>query len=93
MVLTNLAAAEATDVEVENLTPLAVLADSELRYQLPTGLGACVPTDRYVERTFSISSLGFARLPGVRARAGASWSFDAPFEDRPRVYASLTYTP
>jgi hypothetical protein len=46
-----------------------------------------------VERTFSISSLGFARLPGVRARAGASWSFDAPFEDRPRVYASLSYTP
>jgi hypothetical protein len=46
-----------------------------------------------VERTFSISSLGFARLPGVRARAGASWSFDAPFEDRPRAYASLTYTP
>ena len=46
-----------------------------------------------VERTFSISSLGFARLPGVRARAGAAWSFDAPFEDRPRVYASLTYTP
>ena len=45
------------------------------------------------ERTFSISSLGFARLPGIRARAGASWSFDAPFEDRPRVYASLTYTP
>jgi len=46
-----------------------------------------------VERTFSVSSLGFARLPGVRARAGASWSFDAPFEDRPRIYASLTYTP
>jgi hypothetical protein len=46
-----------------------------------------------VERAFGITSLGFARLPGVRARAGAAWSFDAPFEDRPRAYASLTYTP
>ena len=54
MVLTNLTAAKATSDEVEDLTPFAVLADSELRYQLPTGPGACVPTDRYVERTFSI---------------------------------------
>jgi hypothetical protein len=46
-----------------------------------------------LEQTLTVSSLGFARLPGVRARAGASWSFDAPFEDRPRLYASLTYTP
>jgi len=54
MVLTNLTAAEAADDEVENLTPFAVLADAELRYQLPAGPGACVPTDRYVKRTFSI---------------------------------------
>jgi hypothetical protein len=46
-----------------------------------------------IERAFSVASLGFARLPGVRARGGASWSFDEPFKDRPRVYASLTYTP
>lgn len=46
-----------------------------------------------VERSFGISSLGFARLPGIRARAGASYSFDQPFAGRPRAYASLTFTP
>ena len=46
-----------------------------------------------IERTFGITSLGFARLPGLRARAGASYSFDEPFENRARVYASLTFTP
>ena len=46
-----------------------------------------------LERTFAISSLGFARLPAVRARAGASWSFDEPYRRRARVYASLVYSP
>jgi hypothetical protein len=46
-----------------------------------------------IERTFAISSLGFARLPGIRARAGASWSLDEPYEHRARAYASLTFTP
>ena len=46
-----------------------------------------------VERSFAISSLGFARLPAVRARAGASWSFDEPYRRRARVYASLVYSP
>ena len=46
-----------------------------------------------IERTFGISSLGFARLPGIRARGGASYSFDEPFANRPRVYLSLTFTP
>lgn len=46
-----------------------------------------------IERTFGITSLGFARLPGLRARAGASWSFDEPYADRARLYASLTFTP
>jgi len=46
-----------------------------------------------IERTFSISSLGFARLPGIRARAGTSYSFDQPYANRARAYASLTYTP
>jgi hypothetical protein len=46
-----------------------------------------------IEQAFSVASLGFARLPSVRARGGVSWSFDEPFKDRPRVYASLTYTP
>ena len=46
-----------------------------------------------IERSFGISSLGFVRLPGIRARAGASYSFDEPFADRARFYASLTFTP
>ena len=46
-----------------------------------------------VERTFGITSLGFVRLPGLRARAGASYSFDEPYADRARLYASLTFTP
>jgi hypothetical protein len=46
-----------------------------------------------VERTFAIASLGFARLPGIRARAGASWSLDEPYAHRARAYASLTFTP
>ena len=46
-----------------------------------------------VERAFAIGSLGFARLPGIRARAGAAYSFDAPYEYRARAYASLTFTP
>ena len=46
-----------------------------------------------IERTFGISSLGFARLPGIRARGGASYSFDAPFANRPRAYLSLTFVP
>jgi hypothetical protein len=46
-----------------------------------------------VERTFAISSLAFARVPAVRARAGASWSFDEPYKDRPRIYFSVTYSP
>ena len=46
-----------------------------------------------IERTFGIASLGFARLPAIRARAGASWSFDAPYADRARLYASLIFTP
>ncbi|HEX6941639.1 MAG TPA: hypothetical protein VF128_01860 [Gemmatimonadaceae bacterium] len=46
-----------------------------------------------IERTFGITSLGFARLPALRARAGASYSFDEPYADRARLYASLTFTP
>ena len=46
-----------------------------------------------IERSFGISSLGFVRLPSIRARAGASYSFDEPFANRPRAYLSLTFTP
>lgn len=45
------------------------------------------------ERTFAITSLGFARLPGVRARGGVAYSFDEPFQSRTRAYLSLSYTP
>jgi hypothetical protein len=46
-----------------------------------------------IERTFGISSLGFVRLPSIRARAGASYSFDEPFANRARAYLSLTFSP
>ena len=46
-----------------------------------------------IERTFGITSLGFARLPSLRARAGVAYSFDEPYADRARLYASLTFTP
>lgn len=46
-----------------------------------------------VERTFAVSSLGFARLPGVRARVGAGYSLDIPYQYRTRVYGSITYSP
>jgi hypothetical protein len=46
-----------------------------------------------IERTFGIASLGFVRLPAIRARAGASYSFDAPYAYRARAYASLVFTP
>jgi hypothetical protein len=46
-----------------------------------------------LERTFTISSLGFARLPAVAARGGVSYSFDEPFQYRTRLYASVRYAP
>jgi hypothetical protein len=46
-----------------------------------------------IESTFGLTSLGFARVPGIRARAGASYSVDEPFANRPRAYISLTFTP
>jgi hypothetical protein len=46
-----------------------------------------------IERTFGISSLGFVKLPSIRARGGASYSFDEPFANRARAYLSLTFTP
>lgn len=46
-----------------------------------------------VERELTLPSLGFARLPAVRARAGLSYSIDAPYERKARAYATLTYAP
>ena len=55
-------AAQPAADEVEDLTPFGVLADMELRDQLPTGPGTAVPTDRYVERTFSIDETRDVRI-------------------------------
>jgi hypothetical protein len=77
MVLTNLAAAEATGDEVEDLAPLAVLADPELWYQLPTGPGACIPTDRYVKRTFSINETRNIRIQPFLLIVRTGWIFTA----------------
>jgi hypothetical protein len=46
-----------------------------------------------VERELIFPSLGYARLPAVRVRAGVSYSVDAPFERKVRPYVSLVYRP
>jgi hypothetical protein len=46
-----------------------------------------------IEQQFSVSALGFARLPSVRIRAGAAYSFDAPVEKTLRAYASVVFSP
>lgn len=45
------------------------------------------------EQTIAVPSLGFARLPAVRVRVGAGYSFDEPFQYRIRGYAGITYRP
>ena len=54
MVLTNLAAAEALGDEIEDLTPFTVLADVELRQELPAEPCTAVAAHRYVKRAFSV---------------------------------------
>jgi hypothetical protein len=54
--------------------------------------------DRYrriagLERLFEISALGFVRLPAIRLRGGAAWSFDEPVRHRPRAWLSVHYSP
>ncbi|MEP7344012.1 MAG: hypothetical protein ABI877_02035 [Gemmatimonadaceae bacterium] len=46
-----------------------------------------------LERELAFPSLGYARLPGVRVRAGVSYSVDAPYEQKLRPYFSLVYRP
>lgn len=46
-----------------------------------------------VEQELAFPSLGFARLPGVRARLGAGYSLDEPFRRRARAYVGVTYRP
>ncbi len=45
------------------------------------------------ERSFSTATLGFVRLPAIRARAGAAWLFDDSFGRRLRAWASVIYSP
>ena len=63
--------------EVEDLTPFGVLADMELRNQLPTGPGTAVPTDRYVERTFSIDETRDVRIQPFLLIVRTGWIFTA----------------
>jgi hypothetical protein len=46
-----------------------------------------------IERAITVSSYGFARLPEVRARGGASYSIDEPFRRKARAWVSLSYRP
>lgn len=46
-----------------------------------------------MEHILSIKSMGFVKLPAVRVRIGAGYSFDTPYQYRTRAYASVTYTP
>lgn len=46
-----------------------------------------------VEQEFAMRSMGWARLPALRVRLGAGYSFDAPYQYRTRAYASVTYSP
>ena len=46
-----------------------------------------------LEQSVAIESIGWVRLPAVRARVGAGYSFDAPFAYRTRAYVSVSYSP
>jgi hypothetical protein len=46
-----------------------------------------------LERSLVVPALGFARLPEIRARVGASFTLDAPYRQKGRAYVSLTYSP
>jgi Tol biopolymer transport system component len=46
-----------------------------------------------VEETFSSPTLGFARLPEVRIRAGAAYSLDDPARRRGNAYFAILYRP
>ncbi len=46
-----------------------------------------------VERSFASEALGFARLPQVRASAGASYSLDAPYRHKARLWVTAAYRP
>ena len=54
VVLANASAAEPALEEIKDLSPLRILADVELRHELPTNSCARVPLNCYVKRTFSV---------------------------------------
>jgi hypothetical protein len=58
MVLSDVAAAEPSAQEIEDLRALAVLADVELRDELPTGSRTRVPLQGHMERSFSVDKAG-----------------------------------
>jgi hypothetical protein len=46
-----------------------------------------------LQRSFASEALGFARLPQVRASAGASYSLDAPYRHKARLWVTAAYRP
>lgn len=46
-----------------------------------------------VEREFSVSAIGFGRLPSTTIRAGIGYSMDKPYDEKIRPYVSVTYRP
>lgn len=46
-----------------------------------------------LENEFVFRSMGWVRMPAVRIRVGAGYSFDAPYQYRTRAYASVIYSP
>ncbi len=46
-----------------------------------------------LQRSFASEALGFARLPQVRASAGVSYSLDAPYRHKARVWLTAAYRP
>lgn len=46
-----------------------------------------------IEQSLAFSSMGWVRLPAVRLRFGAAYSFDEPLGYHIRGYAAMTYSP
>ena len=64
--------------EVEDLSPFDVLTDAELGNQLrPALVRSCVPTDRYVKRTFSIDETRDVRIQPFLLIVRTGWIFTA----------------
>jgi hypothetical protein len=77
MVLTYPTAVETPGNEIQDLTPFGVLTDVKLRHELPTGSRALVPTDRYVERAFSVDETRDVRVQPFLLIVRTAWIFTA----------------